>query len=181
MRLVRACDLVRTPWKNGGGTTAEIAVEPQRADLDGFDWRVSMADVAGDGPFSRFPGIDRTLTLVEGAGMDLVIDGQQRRLDRSHPMQVFAGEATTTASLVDGPIRDFNVMTRRSRLRHVVSLVEPGRHEQVAVLFALEGPTAGEADGHSVVLARFDTMLFGARPGSVEIDRRALMVRMQFD
>ena len=67
-RLVGSSDLVRVPWKNGGGTTAEVAVHPPGAGLDDFDWRISMADVAVDGPFSRFPGVDRTLVLAEGRG-----------------------------------------------------------------------------------------------------------------
>ena len=68
MRLVRRADLTPRPWKNGGGVTREIAAHPPEAGLDGFDWRLSMADVASDGPFSAFPGIDRTLTVIEGAG-----------------------------------------------------------------------------------------------------------------
>ena len=55
------------PWKNGGGTTIEIAVSPHGAGLDDFDWRVSMAHVASHGPFSLFPNIDRTLAVLSGA------------------------------------------------------------------------------------------------------------------
>ncbi len=44
---------------------------PAGAALDEFLWRVSIADVERDGPFSRFPGIDRTIVLLEGAGMRL--------------------------------------------------------------------------------------------------------------
>ena len=54
MRIIRPADLVRMPWKNGGGETTEIAVSPEAAGLDRFDWRVSMARVARNGPFSEF-------------------------------------------------------------------------------------------------------------------------------
>ncbi len=65
----------RMPWKNGAGETVEIAVSPEGAALFDFDWRISMATVATDGPFSIFPGIDRTLSILEGNGMSLSIDG----------------------------------------------------------------------------------------------------------
>lgn len=178
MRLVPARDLVRTPWKNGGGTTAEIAVHPPEADLDSFDWRLSMADVASDGPFSGFPGVDRTLTLIEGPGLDLFIAGEARRLDSGHPICAFPGEAPTTARLLDGPIRDFNVMTRRSRLRHSVVLAEPGRRHEVAALLALDGPIAVRAETRSLILQRFDALLFEPS-GTIEADGRLLIVRME--
>lgn len=73
MTLMRASSYKRMPWKNGGGETVEIAVFPQGASVDDFDWRISMATVASDGPFSIFPGIDRTLSILEGNGMALAI------------------------------------------------------------------------------------------------------------
>jgi uncharacterized protein len=68
MRILRAENYRRMPWKNGGGLTAEIAVSPESAGLDDFDWRVSMARVEAGGPFSLFPGVDRTLSILEGEG-----------------------------------------------------------------------------------------------------------------
>ena len=178
MRLVRAADLVRTPWKNGGGTTAEIAAHPPGSDLDGFDWRLSMADVESDGPFSVFPGIDRTLTLIDGPGLDLLIDGEPHRLDPDHPICAFAGEAATVARLTGGPIRDFNVMTRRDRVRHEVSIGQPGRYDNVAALLALDAPTTVRIGGQRLVMARFDALLPG--PDSIDIDRLALIIRMEW-
>ena len=69
MRLLPAAGHRRMPWKNGGGETVEIAISPADAGLDGFDWRLSMATVATDGPFSVFPGIDRSLAVIRGAGI----------------------------------------------------------------------------------------------------------------
>ena len=68
MRILRAESYRRMPWKNGGGETTEIAVSPEGAGLDDFDWRVSMARVESSGPFSLFAGIDRTLAILEGEG-----------------------------------------------------------------------------------------------------------------
>ncbi|NYH19335.1 HutD/Ves family protein [Paraburkholderia bryophila] len=83
--LIRGADLVAAPWKNGGGVTREVAAVPEQAGLDCFVWRVSIADVAQAGPFSRFAGIDRTLVLLSGAGM--LLD------EIAEPESVLVGEA----------------------------------------------------------------------------------------
>ena len=112
--LLRGVDLVATPWKNGGGVTREVAAFPAGAGLDAFVWRVSIADVAQAGPFSRFDGIDRTLVLLSGAGM-LLDEAQGPTHALTQPLDIarFAGEAAIDARLVDGATRDFNLMVRR--------------------------------------------------------------------
>ena len=116
--LIRGADLVAAPWKNGGGVTREVAAFPEGAGLDAFVWRVSVADVAQAGPFSRFAGIDRTLVLLSGAGMLLdekVETSTTNTLALTQPLDLaqFAGEAQIDARLVDGATRDFNLMVRR--------------------------------------------------------------------
>jgi len=127
--LIPAASLAAMPWKNGGGVTREIAADPPGAALDAFVWRVSVADVAQAGPFSRFVGIDRTLVLLSGAGMLLDEAGEagdSGRADSARGTQLhthaltkpfdiarFAGEAQIDARLVDGATRDFNLMVRR--------------------------------------------------------------------
>jgi len=112
--LIRAADLVATPWKNGGGVTREVSAFPEGAGLDAFVWRVSIADVAQPGPFSRFAGIDRTLVLLSGAGMLLdEADGPTHALKQPLDVARFAGETSIDARLVDSATRDFNLMLRR--------------------------------------------------------------------
>jgi environmental stress-induced protein Ves len=121
MRIIRAADCLVMPWKNGGGTTTEIAVAPEGASLNDFDWRISMAHVGQDGPFSSFPGIDRTLSVLTGSGITLAFgDGERIRLDRGSAPYPFAADRTVDGLLVDGPIDDLNVMSRRGRWRHRV-------------------------------------------------------------
>jgi environmental stress-induced protein Ves len=113
MRILRAADRAVTPWKNGGGTTAEIAVHPAGAGLDDFDWRVSVADVKRGGPFSRFAGIDRKLALLKGA-LSLTIEGQGAvALTPASPPLEFPGDVPTEAVLNGDAAQDLNVMTRR--------------------------------------------------------------------
>lgn len=128
MRIIRASDCRVTPWKNGGGTTTEIAAHPRGASLDDFDWRVSMAHVGTDGPFSSFPGIDRTLSVLTGNGIALAFgDGETMRLEQSSAPCSFAADRVVEGKLVDGPIDDLNVMTRRGRWLHRVErLTDPG-------------------------------------------------------
>lgn len=122
LRLLSAAGFRRMPWKNGGGETVEIAVFPADAGLDDFDWRISMATVAADGPFSLFPGIDRTLSVLTGAGIALAIDGAAPvRLAPESPPHYFPADAPVEGRLIGGPITDLNVMTRRGRFRHRVA------------------------------------------------------------
>ncbi|MBZ9844562.1 HutD family protein [Mesorhizobium sp. CA5] len=121
MKILRAADYRVMPWKNGGGTTTEIAVSPDGAGLEDFDWRVSMARVETSGPFSSFAGIDRTLSVLEGEGIILDIAGQApARLTTASAPLAFPGDVPTGAALIGGPITDLNVMTRRGRMVHEV-------------------------------------------------------------
>ncbi|HJV48775.1 MAG TPA: HutD family protein [Geothrix sp.] len=100
------------PWKNGGGTTLELAVDPPGATLDtGFRWRISSAEVGVSGPFSAFPGLERWLFLLDGRGFELDF-GFRGRHDLVEPLSPirFSGDWPASATLVEGPCTDFNLM-----------------------------------------------------------------------
>lgn len=118
MLVLRAADRIARPWKNGGGITRDVFTHPEGAALETFDWRVSLADVATDGPFSHFPGIDRTTAILSGAGFDLTVKGDIRRLTPQTPPLAYPGDVPASARLIAGPVTDLNVMTRRERCRH---------------------------------------------------------------
>ncbi|MFD2058273.1 HutD family protein [Mesorhizobium calcicola] len=121
MRVLRAAEYRSMPWKNGGGVTTEVVVSPAGAGLDDFDWRVSMARVEGSGPFSQFAGIDRTLAVLEGEGIELDIAGRAPiSVTRATDPISFPADVPTAAELIGGPITDLNVMTRRGRMTHSV-------------------------------------------------------------
>jgi hypothetical protein len=113
IKLYGAKDYHRMPWKNGGGSTLELLQDP--APDGGFNWRLSIADVATPGPFSTFEGIDRQIMLVGGHGMVLSFDQEAPPVVISKPLrpQAFKGEWKTDCRLIDGAIQDFNVMVRR--------------------------------------------------------------------
>jgi uncharacterized protein len=119
MRVLRAAAHRRMPWKNGGGVTTEIAVFPEAAGLEDFEWRLSMATVASDGPFSLFAGVDRTLAVLEGEGIRLAIEGRpEERIMRGSPPVSFVADRPTSAKLISGPVTDLNAMTRRGVWTH---------------------------------------------------------------
>ena len=113
IRFLPASARTAVPWKNGGGVTREIAAWPEGAGMDDFAWRVSLAEVAADGPFSAFPDVDRTLTVVEGAGMDLTVGGERWLVNTRYVPRDFRGDLPTDCRLLDGPVVNLNVMWRR--------------------------------------------------------------------
>ena len=117
--LLRQQDLPQQAWKNGGGVTRQIAVDPPGASLADFNWRISMATVAANGAFSDFSGVDRTLAILAGQGMALQLNnGPLHTLCPGEPPLCFAGEVPVYARLTAGPVVDFNIMTRRGRYTH---------------------------------------------------------------
>lgn len=129
-RLLGPADYRSMPWKNGRGVTTELAIHPAEAGLNGapFDWRMSMADVTEDGEFSRFPGYDRSLVVAQGAGMELDFDNASAPLRLAGPGQMacFSGDWLTRGRLLDGPVRDFNVMSARTRIHHECEVIAGG-------------------------------------------------------
>jgi environmental stress-induced protein Ves len=124
MRILRAADHKKMPWKNGGGVTTEIAVFPADAGLEDFLWRVSTARVEQNGPFSIFPGVDRSLSLLEGDGITLKVQGRiPFGMTRRYEPLTFPADVPTEATLFSGPITDLNVMTRRGVFESDVQLV----------------------------------------------------------
>ncbi len=107
--------LPASPWKNGGGVTREIACHPPSANMQDFDWRISIAHIARDGDFSVFAGVDRVITLLEGGGVHLSsADGSVlHALDTPLQPFAFSGDAAVHGRLLNGDCHDFNVMTRR--------------------------------------------------------------------
>ncbi len=102
--------LAPEPWRNGRGITRTVAVDAAGAD---WRWRISLADLSGTAPFSRFPGVDRSAVLVRGSGLALSVDGAGSELERPGQRRDFAGESDVWAATPRGPARLWNVMTRR--------------------------------------------------------------------
>ncbi len=184
VRVLRAADRAATPWLNGGGVTREVAGAPAGSGLADFDWRVSLADVARGGPFSVFPGVDRVITLVDGAGMALTVSGTEQLVARPYRPFAFPGDAETGCRLLGGPVVDFNVMTRRGRALADVGLADADREltvpdGAVLLLVCLAGSAALDAAG--VTLGPLDAALLepGRGPEPLRVDGVTAVVTLR--
>jgi environmental stress-induced protein Ves len=141
---IQIASLSPVPWKNGGGITRNLAVEPEHAGFDHFLWRLSFAEVNAPGRFSTFPGVDRSILVWKGNGLLLhANDGGVFALTQGVEAYAFRGEDEIEATLIDGPTIDFNVMVRRSRCTTVVCRYESEamicRSAQQAFFLCAEG------------------------------------------
>jgi environmental stress-induced protein Ves len=164
LRVIRWAECRVMPWANGGGETVEIAVSPPAASFADFDWRLSSALVASAGPFSLLPGIERTLCVISEGAVDLDLNGRRVRLDRASPPFRFSGDAMVSAELLDGPIRDLNVMSRPGRAEHaveIVELTEPRSIEAAGLvgLFVASGPAEATGGSSPILIETGDTVL----------------------
>lgn len=144
------------------------AGRPPGAPLDDFVWRVSVADVAQPGPFSRFTGVDRTLVLLSGAGMMLDEgDGHTHALTQPLDIARFSGEAVIDARLVDGATRDFNLMLRRGAVQGHLAVWRGATEHRLSADTVLLFCAAGSievtlADSEPVSLSADDTLRIDA-------------------
>ena len=114
--VLHASGYRRMRWKNGAGWTSEILKVhgSDVRDTNDWHWRLSIAEIETDAPFSAFPGVDRELVLLSGNGLRLHFDdGESHDLLPPHDKLRFAGEIAAFGELIDGPTRDFNLMWKR--------------------------------------------------------------------
>jgi environmental stress-induced protein Ves len=203
MEIIRFADLKPEPWLNGGGVTRQVAGHPGRASgpgaasghKDGWDWRVSIAEVSKAGDFSPFPGMERVLTVVEGELLLLTVDGAEHPLEKYRAFR-FSGEAGTTCALPTGDVRNLNVITRAGKYKGFTSIIELSKKRahplfagQLGVLLqgqatAADGPGAGTETGTEgpgpVALDRYDAVV-GSDSGSPEILGRGFLAVVSID
>ncbi len=114
----------RVPWKNGLGTTLEIATDAMEPGGP-WSWRLSIADVPSRAPFSKFPGIDRHLAVLDGLGMKLYRGEADPTEAAQQPIAIpregtafaFAGEDVFIGEPIGHGVRDANLMLDRRRWR----------------------------------------------------------------
>ena len=186
--VLRASGYARMRWKNGAGWTSEILKVPAS---DDWDWRLSIAEIEADAPFSAFPGVERELVLLSGNGLRLRFDdGAAHDLLPPHDRLRFAGERAAFGELIDGPTRDFNLMWkrddvdaqlwRRPLVGTVVLFVDPGETWVVHMLAGqarfVDGSGLGELGlGDTAVLPAID----GARTRhALDGGGEALLIRI---
>jgi environmental stress-induced protein Ves len=137
--------------------------------MDDFSWRVSIAELSAGGPFSTFEGADRVIVLLSGGGVhlrssDATLD---HRLDTPLVPFAFAGETDISASLLDGPSSDFNVMTRRGSWNADVRIIRANKRlasSSAGVVFAASGPWSVRTDDATYSLREGDGIWWNDEP-----------------
>ena len=124
MNFFDLATIPNTPWKNGGGSTQELACWPPGADMNGFEWRVSLATVDRPGPFSVFPAIDRQIMLLGGDGLHLRSAGWEHALDQRWQPFAFSGDDAVDGAMLGGTSKDFNLMLRRDVWQGALRVVD---------------------------------------------------------
>lgn len=124
----------RIPWRNGGGWTTVLA----QSEAEPAQWRISVAEIERDGPFSDYTGYDRTI-VAEDAGFTLEFeDGERIDVAALLPFS-FAGERPVFCRLHGSAATAFNVMTLRGAYVHQVH-VENGEIEVSILPFTQDSP-----------------------------------------
>lgn len=168
--IIRSHDCPERSWKNGLGSTREIAVHPARSNSSNFLWRVSIAAVDSAGPFSSFPGVDRYIALLSGHGFSMAFgDGNAHALTTLFAPFAFSGDADVSAELVDGPTSDLNLMVRRARVRCALSVWRDAQTLQLDANVVLLYCAAGQIDVNAASLAAGDSWVTQAEPAHVTL------------
>ncbi|MBM3521117.1 MAG: HutD family protein [Alphaproteobacteria bacterium] len=183
MIRLRPSDYRDMPWKNGGGMTRELWREDAADPARPFLWRVSMADVASDGPFSAFAGFDRHIMTVKGEGMTL--HGSPMGPIEVYPAFVprrFSGDWPITARLRQGAITDFNLIVDRALTTSAMDCLAPDGPSRWAVpkgevwfLHLASGRLGGGATafnaGESLLLREGEVIDLPAPSGAAQLIR----------
>ncbi|WP_196803503.1 HutD family protein [Thiomonas sp. FB-6] len=172
--LLLACDSVAPrPWRNGGGVTRELLARPAVA-----TWRVrvSVADIASDGPFSAWPGITRWFAVVDGAGVELRIGSSSQHQLLGADALCFSGDVPVECRLLHGPTRDLNLM-----LRDTPGFMQPARvgtswtpHARSCGFFATRWSrcrhTCARGEDRFTDVPRFTLLWFERAPRRLSVD-----------
>jgi uncharacterized protein len=133
------------PWRNGGGSTSQVAIHPAGATTENFDWRISIATVDHESQFSLFPGVNRWLMPLSPEGMTLRVEGETTRL-AGRVAFAFGGEASVRSINVTKTALDLNLMVRLGYARgSLLALIVHGDTKitaaanEIVVIVVIEG------------------------------------------
>lgn len=173
-QVMRFSELTPVPWRNGGGVTREVVRRPDPQRPGFFLWRVSVADIVDDAPFSAFPGVRRLTVLVDDAIVDLIVEGASTRLTRFVPFG-YPGEASTAVHPGSTPVRLLNVMTGHTPAAADVQVVRGGSIEvrsagSTQVLVVLDGVGTLRWGSDASLLGVLDTVVApGPAPATLDL------------
>ena len=149
-------------WKNGLGTTYDIALFPTDANHTSFELRFALSPIVEDNVFSAFPGVERVITPIEGGALRLEFDDTAAELALFTSLR-FDSALTPMGKPTHGSIKVINVMARRNSWNiRSCEVTDQGEHEtqhgELLFLFALDNCSVQSGD-EEVSLAKHDAVL----------------------
>lgn len=180
IKLIDHLNYQKKLWKNGRGTTQEIAVSHSNED---YDWRMSMADIVESGPFSLFPGMERILVLLTGSEIKITHHGHssEQSLPLFSPYQ-FSGDWQTSATIYERG-RDFNLIYCRDKFVGSIEIINSAsqskliQSKNIAAVFCLQGKIKTE---HGQLNA-MDTLLILNDSCKIAFDEEASYLFIQLN
>ncbi|MDG0802513.1 HutD family protein [Pectobacterium polaris] len=162
-------------WKNGLGVTQEVYRYPA---TEQYDWRVSVATIRDAGPFSRFTGYQRNISVLEGEGMFLTIDGERSVLIPAFQPTDFNGDSDVFCDVVGGPLLDFNVIYDAKTTQASVHWVNSGEwslKQGPLLLFNAGHALEVNVDGERHFLHHYDSLLIDT-PATVVVSAQPTQI-----
>ena len=176
MRIQRFDEHRAMPWANGLGVSYEVASD---RDTDGeWTWRIAIAPVIEDGPFSSLSGVDRELVVIEGNGMVLDADAELVECRPGRVVQ-FSGDSTTFARLVDGPVVDLGLMMVRGSVTGSMIAVSADDVIESEVIVAIGGAVFEDENGKHYRIESRDALLEVGGHQLVLLSGTAIAVHVQ--
>lgn len=170
--LLPYADYAEMRWKNGQGVTREVCRFPGG---EAYDWRISVATIRENGAFSRFSGYLRNISVLEGDGMFLTLDGQRSALIPPFQATDFDGDSDTYCEVVGGPLLDFNVIYNPQTTQAAVRWARAGEwaHPQGTLLLFNAGDVLDvTVNAQLFTLQHYDSLLIDA-PATLTVDAGA--------
>jgi environmental stress-induced protein Ves len=169
--LIRLSEAPSSLWRNGGGRTRELAASPDGQD---WTWRISVADVSADGPFSHFERVQRWFAVLDGNGVRLTVAGREHELTPESPPLEFDGGVTADCQLLGGPTQDLNLMVRRGLATASMMRLEGPRRLAIGAagfvaLYCLKGP-ASVRHGHDSLDLPAESLAWRFLPAGSDIE-----------
>ncbi|MDH5435086.1 MAG: HutD family protein [Gammaproteobacteria bacterium] len=175
IKIIRESEFSKMPWKNGGGSSYEIYRLPATSDY--WDFRVSIAEVNSDGPFSLFPNCERFLMLLSDNGMHLKSNELNHSLLKIYDHLYFSGDLKITASLENGPNRDFNVIWNKDKFIVEISIKTGAFQENFEQMLLYAHNGEGSINGEK--FTQGDAVLCKNQSASVNISGEILLIKFR--
>jgi environmental stress-induced protein Ves len=166
----------RTPWKNGGGVTIDIADAYRQGAVPGswagMIWRLGRTSIVAPGPFSDLTGYERLQVVIAGSG--LVLETADGEIGLRRPLRPvrYDGGTPITSRLENGPVEVVNLIADRSIC--AIELIVPGVGEAIGlgegthVVYAPTDAVSGSCGGTAFMVEAGHALRIDAK-GSCEL------------